>query len=87
MISKKQILINKITYRSKYRGTKEMDIFLSSFVNSIINTLTLHDLEVLDSIVNLNDEDILKISIDKKVQEKYKNNKIVELIRNFKHKK
>tara|TARA_B100001250_G_C19686770_1_gene738393 strand:+ start:847 stop:1110 length:264 start_codon:yes stop_codon:yes gene_type:complete len=87
MISKKQILINKITYRSKYRGTKEMDIFLSSFVNSIINTLTLHDLKVLDSIVNLNDEDILKISIDKKVQEKYKNNKIVELIRNFKHKK
>ena len=36
MNSNKQNLINKIIYRSQYRGTKEMDIFVSGFVKSII---------------------------------------------------
>ncbi len=36
MNSNKQNLINKIVYRAQYRGTKEMDILLTSFVNSII---------------------------------------------------
>ena len=39
MISNKQNLINKIIYRSQYRGTKEMDIFVSGFVKSIIDSL------------------------------------------------
>ena len=39
MDSNKQNLINKIIYRAQYRGTKEMDIFVSKFVNSIINNL------------------------------------------------
>ena len=40
MNSKKQNLINKIIYRSQYRGTKEMDIFVSGFVKSIIDSLS-----------------------------------------------
>ena len=43
MNSNKQNLINKIIYRSQYRGTKEMDIFVSSFVKSIIDTLSFDD--------------------------------------------
>ena len=39
MDSNKQNLINKILYRAQYRGTKEMDIFVSKFVNSIIDNL------------------------------------------------
>ena len=39
MNSNKQNLVNKIKYRSQYRGTKEMDIYVSSFVESIINNL------------------------------------------------
>ena len=35
----KQNLINKIKYRSQYRGTKEMDIYVSDFVDNIINDL------------------------------------------------
>ena len=58
----KQNLINKIKYRSHYRGTKEMDIFLSSFVDSIINDLNYNELELLNRLVNLNDEQINKIS-------------------------
>ena len=74
MNSNKQNLINKIKYRSHYRGTKEMDIFLSSFVEGIINDLNLNELEQLNNLVNLNDEEIisiskgsLKIDIDEKI--------------------
>ena len=38
-------LKRKIIYRSIYRGTKEMDILLSSFVKSIINQLNKVELE------------------------------------------
>ena len=61
MNSNKQNLINKIIYRSQYRGTKEMDIFVSSFVKSIIDSLSFDDLVDLDKLVNMNDEDIIKI--------------------------
>ena len=74
MNSNKQNLINKIKYRSHYRGTKEMDIFLSTFVDEIINDLNLNELEQLNNLVSLNDEEIisiskrsLKIDIDEKI--------------------
>ena len=40
-------LKNKIIYRSTYRGTKEMDILLKSFVKDIINQLNNKELEKL----------------------------------------
>ena len=81
MNSNKQNLINKIIYRSQYRGTKEMDIFVSSFVNSIIDSLSIDDLKDLDLLVNMNDEDIFKIS---KNQMSFENKKILKLLIDFK---
>ena len=81
MNSNKQNLINKIIYRSQYRGTKEMDIFVSSFVKSIINSLSFDDLVDLDKLVNMNDEDIIKISSKEMI---FKNNKILKLLIDFK---
>ena len=81
MNSKKQNLINKIIYRSQYRGTKEMDIFVSSFVKSLIDSLSFDDLVDLDKLVNMNDEDIIKISRKEKI---FKNNKIFKLLIDFK---
>ncbi len=81
MNSNKQNLINKIIYRSQYRGTKEMDIFVSSFVKSIIDSLSIDDLKDLDLLVNMNDEDISKIS---KNEMRFKNKKILELLIDFK---
>ncbi|MBD1155940.1 succinate dehydrogenase assembly factor 2 [Pelagibacterales bacterium SAG-MED16] len=77
----KQNLINKIIYRSQYRGTKEMDIFVSGFVKSIINSLSFDDLLDLDKLVNMNDEDIIKISKNEMI---FKNNKILKLLIDFK---
>ena len=81
MNSNKQNLINKIIYRSQYRGTKEMDIFVSSFVNSIIDSLSIDDLKDLDKLVNMSDEDISKIS---KNEMSFENNKLSRLLIDFK---
>ena len=81
MNSNKQNLINKIIYRSQYRGTKEMDIFVSGFVKSIIDSLSFNDLVDLDKLVNMNDEDIIKISKKEMI---FKNNKILKLLIDFK---
>ena len=81
MNSNKQNLINKIIYRSQYRGTKEMDLFINKFVNSIIEDLDLNQLEQLNNLVNLGDEELIKISNEKiKINE----DKIVFLFKEFK---
>ena len=81
MNSNKQNLINKIIYRSQYRGTKEMDIFVSSFVKSIIDSLSIDDLKDLDTLVNMSDEDISKIS---KNEMSFENDKLSRLLIDFK---
>ena len=81
MNSNKQNLINKIIYRSQYRGTKEMDIFVSGFVKSIIDSLSFDDLVDLDKLVNMSDEDIIKISKKKMI---FKNNQILKMLIDFK---
>ena len=81
MNSNKQNLINKIIYRSQYRGTKEMDIFVTGFVKSIIDSLSFDDLVDLDKLVNMNDEDIIKISKKEMI---FKNIKILKQLIDFK---
>ena len=80
----KQYLINKIKYRSQYRGTKEMDIFVNTFVNKIINDLHIVDLLHLNKLINLNDEEIVEISNGKVNREINQN--IINLLINFKKK-
>ena len=58
-----------------------MDIFVSSFVKSIIDSLSFDDLVDLDKLVNMNDEDIIKISRKEMI---FKNNKIFKLLIDFK---
>ena len=52
----------RIIYRASYRGTKEMDVLISSFVKSIINNLTDEELLELEKFVNLSDEDLIKLN-------------------------
>ena len=80
----KQNLINKIKYRSQYRGTKEMDIFVNSFVNKIINDLYFDELEQLNKLINLSDEEIFDISNGKINIEIDQN--IIDLLIDFKKK-
>ena len=59
MSENKEELKSKIIYRASYRGSKEMDILMTSFVKSLIDDLNLKELKELNYLVNLDDE-ILK---------------------------
>ena len=83
MNSNKQNIINKIKYRSQYRGTKEMDLFIKKFVNSIIQDLNINQLEELNNLVNLGDEELMKISNEKINKNE---NKVVLFLKEFKKK-
>ena len=83
MNSNKQNLIKKIKYRSKYRGTKEMDLFIKKFVNHAIKNIDLNQLEDLNNLVNLDDEELIKISNEGFTQ---KENKVIFLLKEFKKK-
>ena len=83
MNSNKQNLINKIKYRSQYRGTKEMDLFVNKFVNSVIRNLDFNQLKELDELINLNDEELIKIS-NQEIDEN--ENKVLTLLKEFKKK-
>ena len=83
MNSNKQNLINKIKYRSQYRGTKEMDLFIKKFVNSIIQDLNINQLKELDNLINLGDEELIKITNEKINKNE---NKVVLLFKEFKKK-
>ena len=53
-------LKKKIIYRSNYRGTKEMDKLLSSFVKKHIDTFNESELKLLCDFLDLDDENLYK---------------------------
>ena len=59
MNNKLEIFKKKLIYRAGYRGTKEMDILLSSFVDKNINLFNEQLLNELDRFLNFEDEVIL----------------------------
>ena len=76
-------LKNKIIYRASYRGTKEMDILLSAFVREIINDLSLKDLNDLSDLLEIDDENLYKWSINIKTSCFIKNNKVNLMLKNL----
>ena len=79
-----ETLKKKIIYSANYRGTKEMDILLSKFVDKYIDTFSKIELEQLYSFLNLEDEVIYNFYITKKIDKKIEKNKILEIFSNFK---
>ncbi len=79
-----ETLKKKIIYRANYRGTKEMDILLSKFVDKYINTFSLNELKDLYDFLNLEDEIIYNYYLTKKIDNKIKKNKILDIFLNFK---
>ena len=77
----KEDIKNKIIYRSSYRGTKEMDILMTSFVKSIINELDYNQLIQLDKFINLDDE-ILKSLKNKELKHQI-NEDLIYILKKF----
>ena len=84
MSEKLETLRKKLLYRASYRGTKEMDILLSSFVKFYINKLTTQELEDLDRFLDLDDETIYNFYQNNVTNDSLKNNRVSELLKKFK---
>ena len=80
-------LKRKIIYRSNYRGSKEMDILLSSFVKSIINQLNKEELENLLNFLNIDDDNLYKYKQGLKTEVQVSENKITRLFKDYIFKK
>ena len=78
-----ELLKNRIKYRASYRGTKEMDILLTSFINSVINNLEYLVLLKLDRFLNLNDEEIYNYYKNDIPISSFKDKQILSLFKKF----
>ena len=84
MINKLEIFKKKLIYRASYRGTKEMDILLSSFVNKYINELNEDSLIDLEKFLSYEDEIILNYYHYDLIEKGIDENKISKLFKGYK---
>jgi len=84
MTNKLEIFKKRLLYRALYRGTKEMDILLSSFVNKYINILDESTLVELENFLDFEDEIILNYYNYNIIEKKIDKNKISQLFKNHK---
>jgi antitoxin CptB len=85
VVSKKlEIIKKKLLYRASYRGTKEMDILLSSFVNKYINKLNESNLVELEEFLNYEDEILLNYYNHDVIDKKISLNEIFKLFKSHK---
>ena len=82
-----QDLKKKIIYRSAYRGSKEMDLLLSSFSKKYVNILNEEDLVCLSKLMDIDDENLYKYNQGLKTTVKINENKVTKLFRDFVYKK
>ena len=80
-------LKKKIIYRSSYRGTKEMDILLSSFVKDVINHLDKDELENLFNLLNIDDDNLYKFKQGIKIEVQINENSISKMFKDYIYKK
>ena len=80
-------LKKKIIYRSNYRGTKEMDILLSSFVKDVINHLDNDELENLFNLLNIDDDNLYKFKQGIKTETQINENRISKMFKDYIYKK
>ena len=84
MSNKLEILKKRLIYRAGYRGTKEMDILLSAFVNKYINTLSENLLNELDDFLKFEDEIILNFYQHDIIEKGINKNGVSKIFKNFK---
>ena len=84
MDNKLEIFKKKLIYRAGYRGTKEMDILLSSFVNKYIDTFDEKLLNELNNFLNFEDETILNFYHHDLIESDIDKNKISKIFKSFK---
>ena len=83
-MNKLEIFKKKLIYRAGYRGTKEMDILLSSFVNKYIDTFNESELKELNEFLNYEDDTILNFYHYNIIEKNIDKNTVSLIFKNFK---
>ena len=83
-MTNKEILKKNIIYKSMYRGTKEMDLLLGSFVKKYINVFNDLELKDLENLLRLEDEILYKWYFEKKSSNLFPKTKVSSMLKNFK---
>ena len=84
MNNKLEIFKKKLIYWAGYRGTKEMDILLSSFVNKYINIFDENLLLQLEHFLNFEDEVILNFYHNNIIEKNIDKNEVSKIFKDFK---
>ena len=79
-----ETLKKKILYRASYRGTKEMDILLSTFVKKNINILDSNMLKDLEKFLSYEDEVIYNFYQKGISNKEIEKNSISVIFKNYK---
>lgn len=74
----------KLLYRASYRGTKEMDILLTSFVKKNIDNFDNSELQELEKFLNFDDEIIYDFYNYDLARKNIEKNKISKIFKKFK---
>ena len=80
-------LKKKLIYRSQYRGTKEMDKLIGSFVENYIDKLNNNELGELENFLDLNDDTLYKIYNGQHNDTELNKSTIIKLFKSFNYKK
>ena len=76
----------KLIYRSQYRGTKEMDKLISSFVKSNINNFDLNQLQELDKFLSIDDDTLYRFYNNQIDNLKDISQEFIKLYKSYKYK-
>ena len=71
-----------IIYKASHRGSKEMDILLGNFINKYIELFNENELNLFDSIIECDDEDIYQWILGKKDVPNKHQNRVFSLLLN-----
>ena len=82
-MNKLEIFKKKLIYRSNYRGSKEMDLLLSKFVEKHINNFNENELYELDKFLDFQDDIILSYYHHGVVQQNIDKNKISKIFKDY----
>ena len=74
----------KIIYRAEYRGIKEMDLLLGSFVKKYVDTFDEKELIDLYEILKVDDDTIYKWYSSDITTKEIPTNKVTKLLKDFK---
>ena len=83
-MNNRTVFIKKLIYRSKYTGTRETDILLGNFADNHLKNLDDDDLLAYQDLLNSGDPRIWRLSIDIEKSISYKENFLIDLIKEFK---